>query len=203
MSLIQITIVGVWLMVAYLVIRSFKNEGYRGEKPSWRSFLKDMRVEFKQNGIGQFVSVGMSVGIMVLSMVSVIWGIICVPAVLILRYKYDITEEVTYTQDIASLNQGDNLSGSFFLGSGSIDQTPYYFYFVKCKDGSYIRNQVVASKTYIHENENENPCLKWTVTRNEVPKWLKTGISDVYDDEASSYHLYVPANTIIKEFTVR
>jgi hypothetical protein len=110
-------------------------------------------------------------------------------------------EENIYYLDIVSLKNDNSISGNFFLGSGSIQQEEYYFYFVKAKDGSFYRDKVEADRTRIVQTANISPRCEWkeiTHISNATTKfWIGTG--DLFF-ERKDFKLYVPPDTIIENF---
>jgi hypothetical protein len=86
------------------------------------------------------------------------------------------------TVDLVSLNDGNSLSGSFFLGSGYISNYQVYSYYYKVGDG-YARNMIYASRTVIYMDEDTKPYLKSTAVNGNWPY----------------YELHVPRGTIVKD----
>lgn len=108
--------------------------------------------------------------------------------------------------NIVFLNNQQNIEGSFLLGSGTIKEVEYYFYFIKREDSGYKRDKIEVSKVIIYETDEESPKMSWTKVepiQNEYTKfWLAPDISDfVYDYK--DYRLIVPKNTIIREFQLK
>jgi hypothetical protein len=75
------------------------------------------------------------------------------------------------TFDIISIKIDSNISGSFFLGSGYIDEEEYYFTFIKDGD-NYIRYKTRTDYSMIKE-ENIKPKLIYQVysSRAMDPSW--------------------------------
>lgn len=111
-------------------------------------------------------------------------------------------------QNIVSLNNNSEVQGSFILGSGTISETEYYFYFVKQDDGGLYRDKVKTRNVVIYETDKVTPRCEWTKVINKpVPSWiLKREIFDVLSSDCyklKDFKFYVPTNTIIKEFKLR
>ena len=86
------------------------------------------------------------------------------------------------------------------MGCGSVNERRYYFYFSKGSDGGYTQGKVLAGNTTIYETTNAPPRLEWTMIRRDVPDWLSIDFLEGYEGVQGNYRLYVPTNTIIKEF---
>lgn len=66
-----------------------------------------------------------------------------------------------------ALKDNSNLSGTFFLGSGSVNETDYYYYIVREEDKGYcIRKKAINNYTYLdylssEDCEYDEPCLAY------------------------------------------
>lgn len=60
-------------------------------------------------------------------------------ALLIGKHNPEEISREDHSYEIYSLRNTDNMQGSFFLGSGSINQREYYYMFAKNKRGGFIR----------------------------------------------------------------
>ena len=64
-----------------------------------------------------------------------------------------------------ALKDNSNLSGTFFLGSGSIDETDYYYYIIKEEGKGYcVQKKAINSYTYLDYLNSEGceydePCV--------------------------------------------
>lgn len=103
------------------------------------------------------------------------------------------TQEHHYMYVYSLKNQNDT-EGSFFLGSGNIDQIEYYYYFYRGKYG-YDRGKLPINNVSIVETDTRKPEL--------------TQVYNIYDttnlllwapNPTEQYILYVPKNTIIRQF---
>lgn len=111
-----------------------------------------------------------------------------------------------FKEEIYSLNNGNNnVSGNFFLGSGSIDSKPSYTYFIKNKDGSKEKKQVTSNGTKIFEGEYEKPYLEEISCKNGSKYSLLLGYFEDVDvcEKQFERKLFVPNNTIILEFNLK
>ena len=119
---------------------------------------------------------------------------------------YDSTEKyrsISQTEQIYSVFNNDSMSGSFFLGIGSVDSKNYYYYYTQ-EDRGYKRNKLNGEfhNVYINEKDDiKNPSVKlieyipkknWAyymfITPNRHPKTV------IFN---------VPEGTIFKDFNVK
>lgn len=111
----------------------------------------------------------------------------------------DKCEYSTTDTPIVSLHTDSAASGSFFLGTGSVDSDIYYYYMAETDTG-YQMGKVRASRVYVRES-------------NEVPPHLSvmkcTGFVNWYDyilnvpGHTVKIVLYVPENTIYQHFEIK
>lgn len=85
--------------------------------------------------------------------------------------------------DLLSIKTDDRYSGSFILGCGSINNIDYYFFYYKEYDGGIQKMRMPCYRTLIYEVDS-SPYV-------EFRKVLR----DIIDVK-----IYVPKNTIIREF---
>lgn len=100
--------------------------------------------------------------------------------------------------EIISLSNSQSISGSFFLGSGVIDSTEYYFTFKKDSDGSFSRWKTPTYNAKLYLTNNKKPQITWDRICYRAPTWLTYITCNQYRN--SSYDIYVPENTIIQKF---
>lgn len=97
---------------------------------------------------------------------------------------------------INSINRGSEMNGNFFLGSGSIDTKQYYFYYYKSTYG-YKLSKIEAYNTYIVETNDMKPQIVKTY------KDYDDGFISLKDGNVSIRNIiYVPKNTIVKDFVL-
>jgi len=112
--------------------------------------------------------------------------------------KDDYHEIEKHDWYIESLGNDKYLSGSFFLGSGTINEIDYYYFYVNTTNG-YSRLKRPISETYIIETDNRKPEL--TIVYDHYDNTDK--FWTVAEDTKLYYKLYVPKGTIIRDFRVR
>lgn len=89
-----------------------------------------------------------------------------------------------YITEIISLERDSEVSGSFFLGSGTVKEEQYYYFYVPTNRG-YKLDSKRCKETYIVEDDTITPCLY---------SCKEAGSYSEY------YQLYVPTNTVVKEY---
>ena len=95
------------------------------------------------------------------------------------------TYEKCITNEIVSIEKDNTTTGVFILGSGSIESTTYYFYYVRVNENTYKLDKVDASRTYVIEDDMKTPSVYEVKERGEL---------------FSDYYICVPEGTIVKEF---
>jgi hypothetical protein len=106
--------------------------------------------------------------------------------------KYD---KVSDTQIIA-LKDNQNVSGSFYIMGGYVDEELYYYYATETEFG-YKTEKISSDNTYI-KYTNEKPHIeKYSGDfANDIWYWLATPLV------SDRYIIYCPENTITTEYVV-
>lgn len=115
-------------------------------------------------------------------------------------WDFDEDRCTWYTTEskIVSLNKEKNISGSFVLGTGNISSTTYYYTYLDTKNG-YLLDEYRTSKTYIIEN-GENKVVSHHYRCDMPIASFMRGKKLQSARKNRSHQLFVPKNTIIKEF---
>ena len=99
------------------------------------------------------------------------------------------------THKIVSLKDNNNIKGSFFLGTGYVNNELYYYYLEETNEG-LIEKEIEASKCHIKYSENPR-----------VVEYSQTGYKNNYHyiyatpiGEPNRYTLYIPKGSITNEF---
>lgn len=93
------------------------------------------------------------------------------------------------TRDLQAIKMNDNLRGSFFLGTGSIDGNPSYIFYYKT-GGGYRTDKVQADNVLIIEDNTTPRIVKIT---ESLPSWLVFGPLKDWDH---SYEIHVPSGSV-------
>lgn len=97
----------------------------------------------------------------------------------------DYTETLLTIDYIAAMSNNSQISGSFFLGSGTIGETAYYVYMVRSANGGLTMERTDASICTIYET---NEAARVELVRWKSNKWP-------YVQELH-YNIYVPEGSI-------
>ncbi len=110
-----------------------------------------------------------------------------------MRYREEVHEWY-----IHSLGNDKYLNGDFMLGTGTISETDYYFFYVKTVRGM-SRIKVRVYDTYLIETDSRRPEYVEVVQKyDDEGRFWKV----ICDDKLFN-KLYVPTGTIVREFSVR
>jgi hypothetical protein len=104
--------------------------------------------------------------------------------------EYKIKEMVK----IVAISDGSNSSGQFFLGSGSIKTTQYYFFYKLNEDGSYSQDKLPVEDCKIFEDSTVQPCIVKYCLTPKTQTWI------LWASPIPKYKIYVPNKTIMIDF---
>lgn len=105
-----------------------------------------------------------------------------------------------HSTPIYSLNNSQSIQGSFFLGTGHIQQTENYFMFTKDERGGYSRVTIPVQNASLFLG-TQTPELKWQEINYVVSGWVS--FIPFSRTERTKYDIFVPENTIIQKFEVK
>jgi hypothetical protein len=102
---------------------------------------------------------------------------------------------------LKTLADGQGVEGRFFLGSGSVDSEPVFFYYSGSDQDGYRLRHVDADYVTIHETDDEPKMVRYCEDNSTVSGWvtwpLKTYTGSRYDCYSDSEtHFYVPRGSI-------
>ena len=104
-------------------------------------------------------------------------------------------QHTTETVQIYSLNSEWSISGMFYLGSGTRDQSPQYTYYVKNPDGSYTLEWCPVKGSNLFMDTNSNPfVIKHIIYKDYI--WGKG------NEIVENAEFHVPNNTIVQKYEV-
>lgn len=135
------------------------------------------------------------------AVLMIAWSIFCFGSGVTIQNEYEDT--ISYTEEqhmyhIHSLGNDKYTEGNFGLFTGEINDVDYYFYFVNYTTGMR-RNKLPISKTYLIEGDYRPKVVAvYKKYRDEDRFWK---VWDEYEPEY--YKIYVPKNTIVRDFKVR
>jgi hypothetical protein len=129
---------------------------------------------------------------------SFIFAFLSVAGLVFLDQKETSTTYEYYCK-IHSLKNSNDVSGSFVLGSGNIEQVEYYYYYYKDINGYFKRGKKKVNNTVIEERENTTPRIERKYTQYKS----RTGIVESYSDGSTEeYKIVVPKGTVISKFEI-
>jgi hypothetical protein len=119
-------------------------------------------------------------------------------------------EQQISSESMVSLSEGSGASGHFFLGSGSISNVDYFYYYVGTD--SFHKKKVPSDYTTIYMDENEQPYISTIglyermCRRNGECTIDQAFYTPGYDNSGhhgpQRYEIHVPNGTIIREFSL-
>ncbi|MBP2070877.1 hypothetical protein [Thermoanaerobacterium butyriciformans] len=119
----------------------------------------------------------------------------------VLPYKYET--KIVSVKPIFSVESGNKVNGTFVLGTGSIDQTIVYYYYVQEKEGIKLES-ADSDNVYIVES-NKKPVIETVVEKPVYTyHWIGKiiGLSSAHVP-VTYYKLIVPRNTVKKVFDLQ
>ena len=81
-------------------------------------------------------------------------------------------KDTPVTSDIVSLADGQGTHGSFFLGSGSIDSKPVFFFYRQSANGSFRLEHRDADNVSIVETTGQPYMETLCVDYSHLPRWF-------------------------------
>jgi len=141
-----------------------------------------------------------SIGIMVFSIVISIFASLIIVCGVIGIYSLFVDHnevEKHYVYPV-SINREKDVEGEFILGSGSVESVNYYYFYYETIYG-YKLSKIESNNTYIVETNKRKPQIVEVVKSYNQNSFLK--LSD--SKEPLRVIIYVPKNTIIKNFSLK
>lgn len=96
----------------------------------------------------------------------------------------------TFKDELISLNLDGKTSGSFFLGTGTIDNDFYYFYYAKDKDG------------FITFNKRYATSYNTRISYIDTSATIKPYVENCVNLAERIVTFYIPRNTIKSEYNL-
>lgn len=96
---------------------------------------------------------------------------------------------------LVALRDKDGVEGTFFLGSGHIQNQPYYFYYERLADGALRPGKLLADEAVrvYEEDRQDAELVRWDWKTKARWVWL---VAIPHDDEALSWDFHVPKGTV-------
>lgn len=134
--------------------------------------------------------------IAILLSLVLVFGLVIGSIIIGCNYRKSIQYEDTYkSYNIESIGNDKYMEGHSFLFSGSVDEIDYYFFYTSTEKG-LVRKKLPVSKSYIIESEVQPRVDEMYYRYDDQNRFWKV----VDDSYISSYQIYVPKHTVIREF---
>ena len=103
------------------------------------------------------------------------------------------------TAKLVSLRNGDGISGHFFLGTGSIGTTQYYFFYKEAEQGYQPGKVAVADNVMVFEEKRQSGDLKAYTYQfvNPSLRWI------AMDWQSQKYEFVIPEGSLKKNFVLQ
>ncbi len=101
---------------------------------------------------------------------------------------------------IYSIRNINSVGGQFFLGSGTIKSTEFYYMFAKNPDGGLYRYTVSTNKAIIYQDEDSKPYIHYQDITTRPSKWIC--FIPFSGHKVTVKALHVPSNTVVEKFQV-
>lgn len=121
--------------------------------------------------------------------------------------NWAMREKTDFTYNLATLNDGRETQGSFFLGSGTIDSVPSFMFYEEDGDG-YVLRDWPASSSRVVETTGEPHVVYTCDDYSDVPRpfrWTAVMITedgDYIDCQHAFVTFYVPPGSVKREVTL-
>jgi len=116
------------------------------------------------------------------------------------KYEKSNVFGVTY---ISSISANSNISGDFFLGSGTIESKNYYYFVVKSDFGYQIDKIEITNEVYLREDGDNKPFIEYTKYNCTYQNWFsRIFFKKKMFNEDREIIIHVPKNTVIKNYNV-
>lgn len=102
------------------------------------------------------------------------------------NYPIYLSSYERHVTDIMSVSRGDGVTGSFCLGSGTVKDVQYYFYYYSTEKGVLL-GKVECDKSYIVETDQYVPSIYEIKEPNRLDSY---------------YRVYVPTGTIVTTYVL-
>ncbi|MFW6310839.1 MAG: hypothetical protein ACOC1K_01240 [Nanoarchaeota archaeon] len=109
-------------------------------------------------------------------------------------------EKTILDYEIVSLKNSNQISGSFFIGSGYINNKEYYHVFAKVGDNEYKRKKYKTNNSLIKETTEQKPHVKRKIYTKSLNEFFVPSFCFI---KTYRYVIVVPPDTVVKQFKVQ
>ena len=107
------------------------------------------------------------------------------------------TKPVVTTYQIECLQDNSNVSGSFFIGCGSVNNRMKYTYYYDCGDSTYVLEQIDVDDVKI-KYTNEKPYVD-KIKYKQTDNWINLFSFELRNP---TYIIYVPKGSIMNNYNL-
>lgn len=124
--------------------------------------------------------------------------ILSVTDLIIRKEDTNLTEDIAY--EIYSINDNIEEEGKFVLGTGHVESTDYYYFYIKTDKGLKVE-KIDATNAYIQETDEVSPRIIYQYHKYIYPEWYKKlFIVDSNPHGEVTTIIKVPTNTVTTEY---
>jgi hypothetical protein len=109
-------------------------------------------------------------------------------------------EQVTHTTALRALGNDSSISGSFFLGSGVIDEELVYQYIAETDDGGFYLDSVPAHRVVVYENSTADTARMVTYTHEVALWWYVPATVTSFRQYKVEFH--IPAGSVDNTYRI-
>jgi hypothetical protein len=110
----------------------------------------------------------------------------------------DIGEIDHQSGELISITRDQSISGSFFLGCGSIGSSSYYVFYQKNGNGGYRLEKIRTNNADIYMSNDETPRWGRSYHGKNLGWWVVPW--KMQRRVGQRYYIFVPEGTIIQDF---
>lgn len=179
LGVIALVVLGIWVFVSFDLIRYAHRSDYGS---AWAT-------------TAGCLAMGTAVSVLIMAIVT---GLMQVVA------YFAWSHEVTRAYGLETLADGSNTTGSFFLGSGYIDEKPAFTFYRKTSSGRYVLDSVFASDAEIVQDNSHPRMEDLCDDYSDTPAWFSWPMSadDYVDCDGDEITFYVPQGSITNTYTL-
>lgn len=115
-----------------------------------------------------------------------------------------VADDTPVTYNLTSMNDAAGVEGHFFLGSGSVESVPVFFYYSQQHDGSYRLFSAPADNSRIVQYDGPPKMVRSCSDFSTTPDWLFWPVPDGEHtcDREDDTVFYVPEGSITTNFNL-
>lgn len=98
--------------------------------------------------------------------------------------------------ELLTLQDSTGTGGSFFLGTGTVDEEASFFYYEKLERGAHLTS-IDADQAIIIEEDIDKPYLEVLVGKSDNTLWLVDFLA-----EKHAYEFHIPKGSIVTNYSL-